>query len=173
MLNPYAILTPTLLQAMLKQPMFFVRQYYARGKGPYQDDRTVPLLFTHYTLHDTDIERSERHMRLLLKDRYRFLYDSTDPVHLEKLIRASEQPQGYQVYINLLPKKWKPSDALKRKISHYMVEQLPGWKYSPADKLKVTLKERYGELYLGLLWKGQQTEVILDAIENFSLCAMT
>ena len=36
MINPYVLLTPELLQGMLKQPMFFVRQYYARGENPYE-----------------------------------------------------------------------------------------------------------------------------------------
>jgi hypothetical protein len=49
-----------------------------------------------------------------------------------------------------------------------MLHKLPWWKYSPADKLNVTLKERYGQLYIALLWKGQQTEVHLDEIENYS-----
>lgn len=172
MLNPYAILTPSILTAMLKQPMYFVRQQYARGADP-ANSQALPLLLTHYIHHDTDKERAERHMRLLMKDAYRFLYDSTNEQHREKLMKAAVQPEGFRIYINLLPKKWKPGDMLKRKISSYMMNCLPGWKYSPADKLKVTLKERYGELYLALLWKGQQTEVHLDLIENFGLCATT
>ena len=172
MINPYSLLTPEILAAMLKQPMFFVRQYYPRGIGPY-DDSTIPLLLTHYIHHEVDNERAKRHMRLLLTDRFRFLYNSADPVHLKKLEQAASQPQGYRIYINLLPRKWKPGDSLKRRISGYMLHRLPGWKYSPSDKLKVTLKERYGELHLALLWKGQQTEVNLAEIENFSLCATT
>jgi len=172
MVNPYSLLTPEILDAMLKQPMFFVRQYYQRGAGPY-DDPTIPLLLTHYIHHEADIERSQRHMRLLLKDGFRFRYNSADPDHRRKLEYAAQQPEGYRVYINLLPKKWRPGDGLKRKISQFMLHRLPGWKYSPSDKLKVTLKERYGELYLGLLWKGQQTEVNLVEIENFSQCVTT
>lgn len=170
MLNPYTILTPVILDGMLKQPMYFVRQLYPRGADP-GNGRIIPILFTHYVHHDTDKERAERHMRLLMKDPYRFLYDSADESHLEKLRKAADQPGGFRIYVNLLPKKWKPGESLKRKIAAYMMNCLPGWKYSPADKLKVTLKERYGELYLALLWKGQQTEVHLDLIENFSLCA--
>ena len=172
MLNPYALLTPEILGAMLKQRMYLVRQYYARGADP-GNSQLVPLVLTHYAHHDTDRERAERHMRLLMKDSYRFLYDSGLPAHFEKLMKAASQPEGFLIYINLLPKKWKPSAGLKRKISAYMMHCLPGWKYSPADKLKVTLKERYGELYLALLWKGQQTEVHLDLIENFSVCVTT
>ena len=173
MLNPYTLLNPQLLTALLKQPMYFVRQEYIRGKSIGENKETIPLLFTHYAHHDIDKERAERHMRLLIKDQYRFLYDSKNEEHRMKLIRAATQPNGYRVYINLLPKKWKAGDGLKRKISNYMQYKLSWWKFSPADKLKVTLKERYGELYIALLWKGQQTEVHLDEIENFIPCAMT
>ena len=173
MLNPYTLLTPALLDAMLKQPMYFVRQYYERGTGVWDSDKNIPLLLTHYAHHETDRERVERHMRLLMKDPYRFVYDSTNPTHLEKLKLAAHQPDGYSVYINLLPDKWKAGDGLKKKISGYVMHHLPWWQYSPADKLKVTLKERYGQLYLALLWRGQQTEVILTEIENFRQCATT
>ncbi len=173
MLNPYTLLTPAILDAMLRQPMYFVRQYYQRGEDAFGNEKNIPLLFTHYAHHETDLERAYRHMRLLMKDSYRFMYDSCDPAHLEKLKKAAAQPAGYRVYINLLPAKWKAGDGLKRKISAYVSHKLPWWHYSPADKLKVTLKERYGELYIALLWKGQQTEVILPEIENFRLCATT
>ena len=173
MLNPYTLLTPALLAAMLKQPMYFVRKYYERGTDPWCDGQHIPLLLTHYAHHETDKERVERHMRLLMKDPYRFVYDGTIPAHLEKLKLAAEQPAGFRVYINLLPDKWKAGDSLKKKISSYVMNHLPWWQYSPADKLKVTLKERYGQLYLALLWRGQQTEVILSEIENFRQCATT
>lgn len=173
MLNPYAILTPSLLDAMLRQPMYYVRQHYERGHDPLMDDNTVPLLFTHYTHHETDVERVHRHMRLLHKDPYRFLYNSREPEHLEKLRVAAQQPAGFRIYINLLPRQWKAGDGLKRKINSYLMHRLPWWHYSPADKLKVTLKERYGLLYLAMLWRGQQTEVLLSEIENFRPCATT
>lgn len=171
--NPYVLLQPPLLEAMLRQPMFLVRQYYARGQHPMHESGTIPLLFTHYIHHEVDTERALRHMRLLKKDPYRFLYDSTNPEHREKLFRAATQPAGYAVYVNLLPKAWKPSETLKRKISTYVQQQLPWWQYTAKDQLKVTLKDRYGELFLGLLWKHQQTEVNLEAIETFRPCATT
>jgi len=173
MLNPYILLTPDILKAMLTQPMYFVRQYYERGYANTNNKETIPLLFTHYANHETDIERAQRHMRLLWNDQYRFLYDSRNEEHLQKLMKAATKPDGFRIYINLLPKKWKANDDIKRKINSYMLHRLPWWKYNPADKLNVTLKERYGQLYIALLWKGQQTEVHLDEIENFSLCATT
>ena len=168
MLNPYTLLTPEILAAMLRQPMYFVRQQYVRGKFLYDTGEPTSLLLTHYARHDVDKERADRHMRLLMKDPYRFLYDSRDPAHLQKLQTAASQPAGYRVYINLLPKEWKAGAALKWKISRYVREKLPWWSYSPADKLKVTLKERYGELFIALLWKGQQTEVLLEEIEQYT-----
>ncbi|HRF18182.1 MAG TPA: hypothetical protein PK977_08440 [Chitinophagaceae bacterium] len=60
--NPYSILTPEILNAMLKQPMYFVRQQYERGKDIFYNDQ-VPLLLTHYGHDETDRERAERHMR--------------------------------------------------------------------------------------------------------------
>lgn len=173
MYNPYLLLTIEILEAMVKQPMYFVRQYYQRGLNEFDDKETIPLLFTHYIHHEVDTERAQRHMRLLKKDPFRFLYDSTKPEHLDKLMKAASQPPGYKIYINLLPKAWKASEGLKRKIRTYMVEKLPWWNYSPADNLKVTLRERYGELFVALLWKQQRTEVNLEEIEKISLCAMT
>ena len=168
MLNPYALLTPDILSAMLQQPMYFVRQQYKRGNFLYDPPEMNSLLLTHYAGHDIDKERADRHLRLLMKDPYRYLYDSRNPEHLEKLRRAASRPEGYRVYINLLPKKWKASAGLKLKISRYVSEKIPWWNYSPANKLNVTLKERYGELFIALLWKGQQTEVLLDEIERYT-----
>ena len=173
MLNPYTLLNKEILAAMLKQPMYFVRQQYRRGNFLGENKGATSLLLTHYAHHEIDKERAVRHMRLLMKDPYRFLYDSTNEKHKIKLLTAATQPNGYSIYINLLPKKWKANEALKRKIGNYMLHRLSWWKFSPTDKLKVTLKERYGELYIALLWKGQQTEVHLDEIENFIPCAMT
>lgn len=170
--NPYTILTLEILNAILKQPMYFVRQQYVRGRDIYHN-QAVPLLLTHYGHHETDRERAERHMRLLMKDPYRYLYDSAKKDDILKLQKAASQPAGFRIYINLLPKEWKAPDMLKIKISNYVCQKMPWWNYSPADKLKVTLKERYGLLFLALLWRGQQTEVLLDEIENFGTCVTT
>lgn len=152
--------------------MYFVRQHFPRG-NVFEHENTIPILLTHYLHNDTDKERADRHIRLLYKDPYRFLYDSKNLQHYEKLKLVATQPGGYKIFINLLPKKWKATDAMKMKISSYLKDKLPWWNYSPADKLNVTLKERYGELFIALLWRGQQTEVLLEDIENFILCAMT
>jgi hypothetical protein len=171
--NPYVLLTPEILVVLCRQPMFLVRQYFPRGHSSFDPPGTIPLLLTHYIHHEVDAERARRHMRLLFKDRYRCLYNSADDEHRERLLKAAMQPAGYKIYINLLPGEWKASDTLKRKIGQYVQQRLPHWNYSPADKLKVTLKDRFGELYLSLLWKHQQMEVHLDEIETGRVCATT
>ena len=51
MLNPYTLLTPELLAALLKQPMYFVRQEYKRGTFLYDTPaENNSLLLTHYPL---------------------------------------------------------------------------------------------------------------------------
>lgn len=173
MYNPYSILTTEILEAMLRQPMYFVRQHFERGINTADKKDTIPLLLTHYIHHETDKERAERHMRLLWKDPYRFQYDSSIPAHAEKLRIAATQPKGYKLFINLLPQKWKADEYLKKKINSYVVNKLSWWNYRHPDKLGVVMKERFGRLYIGLLWKGQQTEVDLEEIENFNLCVTT
>ncbi len=48
MLNPYTLLNPQLLTAMLKQPMYFVRQEYKRGKSIGENKETIHFII--YTL---------------------------------------------------------------------------------------------------------------------------
>jgi hypothetical protein len=170
MLNPYTLLTPPLLAAMLRQPMYFVRQYYPRGQqAPDAPPHTQALLLTHYCYTAPDKERADRHLRLLHGDRFRLLYNSTVPEQLEKLQLAAQQPAGYQVYINLLPKEWQAGSELKAKIDCYLSSHFPAWSYQHGDKLNVVLRERYGQLYLGLLWKGQAAEIPLEAVEDITI----
>jgi hypothetical protein len=170
--NPYALLTPELLHAMLRQPMFFVRQFYPRGKTN-SEDTALPLLLTHYTHHEVDSERARRHMRLLYQDRLRRLYDSTVADDLKKLHTAAAQPEGYRIYINLLAQPWQVNQHWKKKIERYIRSHLPHWNLAGASILNVTLKDRMGSLYLGLSWKHHQTEVLLDEIETIHTCVTT
>mgnify|MGYP003348363068 CR=1 FL=1 len=158
---------------MARQPLYLVRQHYPRGADPASVKCTTPLLLTHYTQLETDRERAQRHMRLLKKDPCRFLYDSTDPVHRERLESAAAQPEGYRIYVNLLARPWKPSEKWKKKIDTYIRLHLGYWHYTSSGKLQVTLKDRYGDLFLGLSWKHHQTEVHLEDIENVLTCATT
>lgn len=170
--NPYTLLTPELLLAMLRQPMLFVRQHYPRGRSDVADT-TVPILLTHYIHHEVDSERAHRHMRLLYHDPLRRLYDSTLPDDRKKLETAATQPQGYHIYVNLLSAPWHANEHWKKKIAAFVRLHLPQWKPAASCSLKVSLKDRFGSLYIGLAWKHHQTEVLLDEIENIQACAMT
>lgn len=169
--NPFALLSPRLLDGLLQQPLYLVRQHFPRGASSPQEAPSLPLLFTYYLQNETDGERAQRHMRLLLHDKYRFLYNSRHPEHRERLYKAACQPAGFRIYTNLLAKPWKPGPTLKLKINQYVQQKLMWWDFRSSDSLKVTLKDRYGELFLFLLWKHQQTEVNLKEIENFRPCA--
>lgn len=171
--NPFALLSPKLLDGLLQQPLYLVRQHFPRGAPSPQETPALPLLFTYYLQNETDSERAQRHLRLLANDKHRFLYNSQHTEHRERLYKAACQPAGFRVYINLLAKPWKPGTTLKLKINQYVQQKLMWWDFRSSDNLKVTLKDRYGELFLFLLWKHQQTEVNLKEIENFRPCATT
>ena len=152
---------------MTKEPKLFVRQYYAGGLDHFDEPGTVPLLLTYYYKDNhIDVNRAGFHIKQLETDKYRFLYDSENPEHLQKLIAAAQQPPGYKIYINLLPKEWIPPDSLKRKIHHYMLHNLPWWNYNKTNQLHIHLTDRYGKLYLQLSWKGNKADVLLEEIDR-------
>jgi hypothetical protein len=174
MLSPYALLSPQLLAAMLRQPMYFVRQCYPRGLNPLEDaPHTQALLLTHYSQTAADKERADRHIRLLYNDRFRLLYNSSIPEQAEKLAIAAQQPAGYKVYVNLLPGDWQASSQLKARIDAYLATRFAAWSYQHGDKLNVVLRERYGQLYLGLLWKGQAAEIPLEEVEQMPITGIS
>jgi len=168
MYNPFAVITPELMNSILKQPKLFVRQHYPRGSDHSDNDKTTGLLLTYYYKEDhIEVNRAHFHMQQLADDQYRFLYDSEKEEHRERLIQAASQPAGYKIYLNLLPKTWKPSVLLRRKIHGYMQHNLPWWDYNTNNKLHIHLKDRYGKLYLLLGWKGNKADVLLENIEKY------
>lgn len=166
MLNPYVLLTPELLNAMLKQPLYFVRQYYQRGENNFDNTNKIPILLTHYSHHEIDSERAKRHMRLLWNDRLRFLYDSNNNEHLEKLKIAATQPRGYKIYTNVLVKDWVSPKHIKSKLYYYLTKTLHVDSKLTNENVRIHLKDLFGKLYLIVSWKGTKVEVLLDEIEN-------
>jgi len=170
MYNPFALLSVPLMQALLKSNQYYVRQTYERGRDHFDELVKLSLLITYYYGDAIETTRAQMHYKLLVKDRYRFLYDGTIPEHRERLLIAASQPEGYKVYVNLLPAKWKAPDLLRDKIAGYVAKALPEWKVDRYSKLDIVLQEKYGNLYLDLHWKGRSATVQLDAVEqqNFS-----
>jgi hypothetical protein len=162
--NPFVKLSTKLLLALVKQPGCFVREFYPRGGDEHSG--VIPFLLTHYSHHDIDRERAQKHFRTLKNDRYRFLYDSSNPEHLRKLEIAAQQPAGYKIFINILPAPWKASDHLKTKIYRYLAVKYPEWKTVGDKKLNIALRDLFGKLYLYFRWQGNKVEVLLEEVEN-------
>ncbi len=161
--NPLSIITTELMTALLREPKFFVRQYYERGK---LGDK-IPLLLTYYYKdNDKDINRANLHMKLLKSDKYRFLYDSENEEHRNKLMIAASQPEGFAVYINLLPQKWEAGNSLRRKLFSYLSKNFEWWQQHKPQKINIQLQDLYGQLYLLVSWQGHKAEILLDNIEK-------
>jgi hypothetical protein len=165
MLNPFTLLTPALLDAMTKQPMFFVRQYYQRGAGK-DETKNIPLLFSHYPQAGIDKERAYRHFELIKNDSYRFIYDTTKKNDLENLKKASLQPAGYRIFTNVLVKKWVTPGEIKTKVYYYLTEKFLTETSLAQESIAIHLQDLFGKLYLRISWRGTKLEVLLDEVEN-------
>lgn len=167
--NPFALLTVELMEAMLKEPKLFVREYYKRAK----DDKNalIPILFTYYNKErDMERHRAEYHYAQLKKDKYVFLYDSEEPEHQERLLKAASQPLPYECYVNLLIKKWNPPLLLRRQLNKYMLQNFKDWNN---HKTNIQLKDRFGKLFLIASWDLSRVEIPLEEIENSAPCVTT
>jgi len=163
MYNPLSLINPVLMEALLKEPRFFVRQYYERGKT----STDIPLLLTYYHKEDEkDPLRANLHMKLLKDDKYRFLYDSEIGDHHKKLLIAATQPKGFRIYINLLPKKWKASNELRKKLAAYAKKHFQWWPGEGPVNVRLQLQDLYGQLYLLVNWQGHRAEILLDNVEK-------
>ena len=171
MYNPLSLLSAPLLVAITKSPKLFVQEYYERGSNRKND---LPFLLTCYDK-ENNVEQSRAHFHLkqLGNAPFSCMYDSQIKEDIEKLLEAASQPSGYNIYINMLYVKWVAPKYLRNNIHMYMQHNLPWWNYSKTNQLHIHLKDRYGKLYLQLNWKANKAEVILEEIENFSVCATT
>ncbi len=174
MYNPLAMISAPLLESIIKSPKIFVREYYKRGMPTNTVTKVLPLLLTCYDK-ENDVEHSRAHFHLkqLGEGRYAYLYDSEIKEDRGKLFIAASQPAGYCIFINMLPTKWIPPTFLRNKIHEYMQNNLPWWNYNKTNQLHIHLKDRYGKLFLQLSWKANKAEVVLEEIENFTVCVTT
>lgn len=167
--NPFVLLTVELMNAMLKEPKLFVREHYMRAKD--DEKAFIPILFTYYNKErDMERHRADYHYAQLKKDNYAFLYDSENPEHKERLLKAAAQPLPYQCYVNLLMKKWSPPLLLRRQLNKYMLQNFKDWNN---HKINIQLKDRFGKLFLIVSWELNRVEIPLEEIENSAPCVTT
>jgi hypothetical protein len=163
MYNPFGLLSMRLLQALLKSGnRYFVRQTYKRGLDQFDETQRGAFLFTHYT----DAGRAQMHYDALALDPNRFLYDSTDAEHYNKLEIAAHQPLGFRIYSPLLEKEWKPTEAMNEKIRKYIAANFT-WTPGRNDKVKADLFSQVGELFVNLKYRVHEVKVPLADIEKY------
>ena len=174
MYNPFSLLSVQLLTAMVKSPKLFVREYYERGK-PNSHQKTIqPFLLTWYDKED-EVEKSRAyfHLQQLPASSKPYLYDSEHLADYAKLLIAANQPIGFAIYINVLATQWQAPTYLKKCIHQYMLQHLTWWHYTKTHQLNLHLKDKYGKLYVQLSWKNNKAEVLLQHIENCTVCVTT
>lgn len=157
------LFTEQLLSAFITNGhKYFVRQTYARGRDMFDLNNKGAFLISHYT----DKSKAHIHYQALGGDAHRFFYDLDAPGHLQKLQAAARQPQGYRIYVPLLPKEWKPSEMMLQKIRKYIDSQLH-WKPARKDGVKTDLFLQFGELFLTLKWKTTEVKLPLAEVEKY------
>ena len=160
--NPFGLLSPKLLQAMIDAGnRYFVRQTYIRGMDPKDPVHKAAFLFTHYD----NLPAARMHYNFLLHDRSRFLYDSMNEEHKSKLEIAAKQVAGYPVYTPLLEKPWQPSEKMSELIRRYIRAHL-SWTPAREETVKADLFIQFGELFVNLKYRSQETKVPLADIEK-------
>lgn len=168
MYNPFPLLTPGLLRDQVaKGKRYFVRQYFPRGY-----DTRLKAAFLLRAYEETDKATAEQHFTAIVDDRYAFLYDVTIQDHLVRLKTAATQPFGYKVFY--AAKKgidWKPPEAYREKMRHYILRHHPGWRNTSAtrgaDPIEIGLYEEFGELFLKFSREDEHDTIPFDLIEKY------
>ena len=163
MINPFQLYSPDLLQALLRAGhRYFVRQTYERGS--FQDAGTTQkaFLISHYD----NASRANVHYEALVTDANRFLYDVSDPAHLEKLEIAASQPAGFRIFTPMLLRPWKPTEWIKGKVRKYIDQKL-AWQPGRSTGVKTNLFTQFGELFLTLKSGIHEVKIPLSDVECF------
>jgi hypothetical protein len=164
--NPFAILTPPLLEAFVQSgKRFFVRQQFNRAHDHFHEEVKGYFIITHYA----EKGHAEHHYGAISEDAFKFLYDWQDPDHQKKLCIASSQPKGYRIYSSVFNPDWQKhiTNRLKQKLRNY-VEGKSGWKPTVAETVGFDIYVNYGGLYARLKLRTQEVRVKLEEIENYS-----
>ena len=164
MYNPFPLLTEHLLMDKIATgKRYFVRQSYTRGMQP-----RLKGAFLLRAYEGTEKALAEKHMLELEKDPYEFLYDVTNPQHLERLRTAARQPFGFKVYYaGKQGTEWKPPPAYREKIRHFIRSQHPDWRSTETgEKIRIGLNEQFGVLFLTFHYSTEEDRIELETIEK-------
>ena len=160
--NPFGHLSIKLLHALINGGnRYFVRQTYKRGLNPFDPTQKAAFLFTHYA----DLPTARMHYNFLHHDPNRIFYDSMKSEHFAKLEIAARQVVGYPVYTPLLEKPWEPSEKMSELIRRYIRSHL-SWTPAREESVKADLFTQFGELFVNLRYRSQETKVPLADIEK-------
>ena len=160
--NPFGLLSLKLLHALIHAGQrYFVRQSYPRGFNPFDETLKRAFLLTHYER----LPDAQMHFNLVSQDRHRFLYDSHNPEHFERLERAAKQIPGWPVYTPLLEKPWVPSEKMAELIRRYIANNL-SWTPAREETVKADLFTQFGQLFVTLKYRSQEIRVLLEDIEK-------
>ncbi len=167
MYNPFPLFSPSLLLAQIseaKGKRFFVRQTFLRGMQP---ALKAAFLFRGYM--EEEKSMAEEHFKDLLRDPNRFLYDTKNEEHLEKLKMAARQPSGFKIYyVGKTKWEWRPPPVYQNKIKNYIQKLHPRWRTARGkNKVMVGLYEEWGELFLKFNFEEEEDKIVFDEIEKY------
>lgn len=164
MYNPFPLLDePMLADKIRKGKRYFVRQTFTRGKTA---AARLSLLLRAYE--EEEKETANRHFHSLVGDANAFLYDLSEPGHLQRLQTAAKQPSGFRIfYAGKKGEDWKPPLPYEQKIKRYIRLHHGGWRPKKGgEKIEVGLFEDLGQLFLKFSFQGEEDSIPFEQIEK-------
>jgi hypothetical protein len=160
MYNPFIPFDEALLRALLKRGhSHFVRQTYERGRLPGASKKA--FLLTHYA----DPNKARIHYEAIENDPARFLYDTNEPDHLERLHRAAAGIPGFAVYAPIMMGNWKPTSDIGARLRHYVTQHLR-WRLGRSSELKSHIFVQFGQIFLTLRYGSEEAKIPFSDIET-------
>lgn len=132
-----------------------------RGQATYRHYLKAAFLITPYK----SIEKAQEHFNKLGNDEYRFLYSWDNAEHKHRLRIASQQPEGYAIYLGQVKeheKRMLPYTITKATVDFVLKNK--GWSVD-LDTFYTSLYIRHGVLMLSLLDEKREAHIRLDDVD--------
>lgn len=163
MFNPFYPLDAGLLDAFVARgKLYFVRQTFPRGRGPFEEGVKGYFLISHYD----HVVTAQDHYGAIAYDPNRFLYDWNLPAHREKLGIAAGGLRDYRIFAAVFRPDWERQVTvhMKEKVRAY-VSRL-GWTPRSGEMVDSHYELQFGELYLRLKYGSRQAKIKFEEIEK-------